>query len=56
MNHFRAAVAGLVTLVALSPRNPAEAQGAERIDWQTDTKAAFDQARKTGKPLWVLFR
>ena len=26
------------------------------VQWLTDRKSAFDQARQTGKPLWVLFR
>ena len=31
-------------------------QDASGIRWMTDKKKAFDEARKTGKPLWVLFR
>jgi len=27
-----------------------------KISWITDKKQAFDQARKTGKPIWALFR
>ncbi len=32
------------------------AQGQDTIDWKTDVKKAFDEARRTQKPLWVLFR
>ena len=57
MMNFRAAFAGLAVLAFVGPvRQSAEARGAVRVDWQTDIKSAFDQARKTGKPLWVLFR
>ncbi len=28
----------------------------DSINWHTDKKKAFDEARKTNKPLWVLFR
>jgi hypothetical protein len=34
----------------------AAAQDPTQINWLTDRKQAFDQARKTGKPIWVLFR
>lgn len=50
MMNFRAAFAGLAVLAFAGPARPFAA------DWQTDTKSAFEMARKTGKPLWVLFR
>ena len=28
----------------------------DSINWIGDKKKAFDEARKTNKPLWVLFR
>jgi hypothetical protein len=28
----------------------------DTITWIGDKKKAFDEAKKTGKPLWVLFR
>jgi hypothetical protein len=57
MGNIRAALAGLAVLAALGPtRHSVGAQAAGMFDWQTDVKGAFEQARKTGKPLWVLFR
>jgi hypothetical protein len=35
---------------------PLAAQQQQYPGWLTDTKQAFDQARRTGKPLFVTFR
>lgn len=57
MNEFRLAVACLAIAAVLGPyRAPAEAQSALKVDWHTDQRKAFEESRKTGKPLWVLFR
>lgn len=42
--------------IALGHAAPAEGQQSARISWLTDKKKAFDEARRTNKPLWVLFR
>lgn len=35
---------------------PLAAQQQQYPGWLTDTRQAFDQARRTGKPLFVTFR
>ncbi len=35
---------------------PLSAQQQQYPGWLTDTKQAFDQARRTGKPLFITFR
>ena len=50
-------VAGVLMLLG-GGQSAVEAIGSQdpRISWITDKKQAFDQARKTGKPIWALFR
>jgi hypothetical protein len=50
-------VAGAMILLG-GGRSAVEAIGSQdpKISWITDKKQAFDQARKTGKPIWALFR
>lgn len=45
----------LLAVLSLGGRSVRGQEGA-KVDWLTDRKKAFDAARKTGKPLWVLFR
>jgi hypothetical protein len=48
---FRSALA-----FALLGTLAAPAQQQQYPGWLTDTRQAFDQARRTGKPLFIVFR
>jgi len=47
---MRLALAAL-TLTSLAPQAKGQYPG-----WHTNTARAFDEARKTGKPLFIVFR
>lgn len=50
-----AAAAGAMMLLSFGAQ-ASHQQAQESIRWHTDKRKAFDEARRTGKPLWVLFR
>ena len=41
----------LVTVAAMAPQQKGQYPG-----WHTNTRQAFDEARATGKPLFIVFR
>lgn len=57
MRHLRLAFAAAAAVAFVGPYRPAaDAQNGSAVTWLTDTRKAFEESRKTGKPLWVLFR
>lgn len=49
--------AGMGSLTALAAREPApQVRSQQEVVWQTDYSSAQDAARKSGKPLFVVFR
>ena len=64
MSHLRTAIlamsAGLLFLgsppAATSQDRGGMQQSGGQITWHTDKRKAWDEARRTGKPIWALFR
>ena len=55
MNRTVRPALALAGLALLFSGVPAESQDSG-IKWHTDKARAFNEARRTGKPLWILFR
>jgi hypothetical protein len=49
-------IGGILVLSLLALPRPAVEAQSSGVTWKTDPRQAFDEARRTNKPLWVLFR
>lgn len=50
------AAAGCLVLLSFGVHALQQAPQDASIRWHTDKRKAFDEARRTGRPLWVMFR
>jgi hypothetical protein len=51
---MRPGILAAFAVLFLVPSSPA--QQSDTIQWLTDRKKAFAEAKRTGKPIWALFR
>jgi len=56
MRPLHSGVIGVAAFLTLLGTAPVAGQDPTRVDWLTDRAKAFAEARRTGKPIWVLFR
>ena len=53
---FVIALAGVAVVATAAALAPAQEAAPTDIEWRTDLKAARQEAKKTGRPLLVVFR